>query len=54
MCLYARTNKVGSECSTDLGVTESEWEAMTEEERDDLVKEFLGDIFECWVKPAND
>lgn len=37
-----------------LGVTESEWEAMTEEERDDLVKEFLGDIFECWVKPAND
>lgn len=33
MMLYASTNKVGSECSTDLDVTEEEFNAMTEEEK---------------------
>lgn len=48
--LKARTNNVGSECSTELGFTESEWKEMSEEERDIIVKEFLGNIFECWTE----
>lgn len=50
MILTARTNNVGSECSTELGITESEWNELTTEEQDDIVKEFLGNIFECWVE----
>lgn len=30
MILYAATNNTGSECSTELDITETEWNALTE------------------------
>ncbi len=54
MMLYASTNKVGSECSTDLDITEEEFDAMTQEDQNDLIKEFLGDVLEYWVEAEDD
>lgn len=54
MYLKARTNNVGSECSTSLDITESEWKELSEKEQDELVNEYLGNIFECWVEPTSE
>lgn len=47
--LFARTDVDGSECSTELPVTHAEYAKLTDEERDYLVTEVLGDIVEIWT-----
>jgi hypothetical protein len=50
MILKAATNKVGSESICDLCVTEEEWEAMEEEERDQMIQEAMWDIINIWTE----
>jgi hypothetical protein len=50
MFLHAATNVVGSECDVDLGVTESEWDKMTEEKRQSIIGEFMSNVVETWVE----
>ena len=50
MYLHACTNKHGSESSTSLGVEKEEWEALSVEEQNDLIRESLGDIVDSWVE----
>ncbi len=50
MHLFVRTNAVGSECSTDLDVTKSQWDAMSEQEQQDLINEYRADVMESWVQ----
>jgi hypothetical protein len=54
MILHVRTNAHGSDCSTEIGLTESQWEKLSEEERDGAVREALGDVFESWVAPEGE
>ena len=54
MMLHVRTNAVGSECTTEIGLTESEWKKLSQEEQDQAVRESLGDVFESWVAPEGE
>lgn len=51
MILKAATNSIGSECETDLGVTQEEWEQLSEQEQQDLINEYKSDVLEIWVEP---
>ncbi|MDM3616534.1 DUF7167 family protein [Proteus mirabilis] len=37
MYLHASTNAVGSECSTELDITEDEWNKLSEEEQKQII-----------------
>jgi hypothetical protein len=50
MVLHAATNNVGSECQCELGVTETEWSLMSEQDQDALVNEFKANVLETWVE----
>lgn len=50
MYLYARTNNSGSKCGTELDITESEWNKLTEDERLQVIAEFTGDVVDLWVE----
>ncbi|MBX6968227.1 hypothetical protein EX217_11005 [Providencia rettgeri] len=51
MYLHAATNAVGSECSTELDITEDEWNKLSLEQQNQLVGEFMGNVCEWWVQP---
>ncbi len=53
MLLYARTNNQGSTCSTDIGYTESEWAKLSENERQEIIAEYTGDVVDLWVQPED-
>ena len=50
MILKAETNKVKSKCECDLPVTKQEWDAMTEDERRDLIDEYMDNVVCVWVE----
>ncbi|EMT5586378.1 TPA: hypothetical protein U2M30_001148 [Providencia stuartii] len=50
MYLYARTNNSGSKCGTELDITESEWNKLTEDERLQVIAEFTGNVVDLWVE----
>lgn len=51
MYLHAATNAVGSECSTELDITEEEWNKLSLDKQNQLVGEFMGNVCERWVQP---
>lgn len=50
MHLFVRTNAVGSECNTNLDVTKKQWDAMSEQEQQDLINEYRADVMDSWVE----
>ncbi|MBU5404031.1 DUF7167 family protein [Proteus mirabilis] len=44
MYLHASTNNIGSECKTELDITEDEWNKLTEKEQDQLIGEFIANV----------
>ena len=50
MYLVASTNNTGSDCDTPLDITEGEWVALNDEERGQLIGEFMGDVVDIWVE----
>lgn len=50
MILYVATNNTGSECSTELDITETEWNALTEDEQRKLINEYMYDVCSWWVE----
>ncbi len=51
MYLHAATNAVGSECSTELDITEDEWNKLSLEQQNQLISELMADVCEWWVQP---
>jgi hypothetical protein len=47
--LYVETNKQGSRCETGLGISKAEYAALTEEEKQQLINEFLSNVMDTWV-----
>ena len=51
MHLVVSTNSLGSECDTDLDITEDDWNNLTEMEQQGLIRESLPDITDIYVMP---
>ena len=49
MILRAATNKVGSECSCDMGITREEWDKMPSEEQNQYINEYMSNVVDVWV-----
>lgn len=54
MCLYAHLYCSNARGCTDLGITKSEWEAMNEDERQEIIGQFMANIVDVWVAPKED
>lgn len=52
MYLHASTNNVGSECKTELDITEDEWNKLSEKEQDQLIGENIANVCDWWVQPG--
>lgn len=50
MHFCVRTNATGSECNTNLDVTKKQWDAMSEQEQQDLINEYRADVMDSWVE----
>ena len=50
MFLHMSTDCANSECSTDMGITKSNWEALSEEDKADMINELIGNIGEIWTQ----
>ncbi len=50
MILKASTNNVGSECEVELGISEDEWNSLSELEQTQMVNEMKFDIMDMWVE----
>ena len=46
---HGSTNNQGSECETDLDITEEDWNDLTEMAQQDLIRESLPDITDIYV-----
>ncbi|PQQ22296.1 DUF7167 family protein [Photorhabdus hindustanensis] len=49
MILKAQTNMIGSMSQTELNITEAEWKGMTDEERQQIINEFMSTVVDVWV-----
>ncbi|MCB6146743.1 hypothetical protein LHK12_22300 [Providencia rettgeri] len=52
MVLVARTNKVGSDSETGLGMTEAEWN-QTESEQGVIISDAIESLIDYWVQPED-
>lgn len=50
MVLVARTNKVGSDSECGLGITEDEWDKLTEEEQSGYINTAIDNLVDWYVK----
>ncbi|EKB01218.1 DUF7167 family protein [Proteus mirabilis] len=50
MYLHASTNAVGSECSTELDITEDEWDKLTEDEQSEYINTAIDNLVDWYVK----
>ncbi|MGF7480882.1 DUF7167 family protein [Providencia sp. SP181] len=53
MVLVVRTNKVGSDSETGLGMTEDEWNQLTESEQGVIVSDAIESLIDYWVQPED-
>lgn len=53
MILHIKTEMRGSEVSCPMGVTESEWQAMSEDEQVNMMLQYLPNIADWWAAPAD-
>ncbi len=51
MVLVARTNKVGSDSEVGLGMTEEEWNKLTNSEQGVIIGDGLETLVDYWVQP---
>lgn len=49
MVLHVSTDAVGSECTVDLGYTESEWNSLSEDQQNEAISEMRGNLMDEWV-----
>ncbi|MFG0738190.1 DUF7167 family protein [Proteus terrae] len=54
MYLYAHLYCSNARGNTEIGVTESEWEAMSEDEQQEIIGQFMANIVDLWVAPKED
>ena len=54
MHLFAATDRQGSECSTELGISEEEWLRLSEAEQTDIINEFKGNILDIWTQAIDE
>ncbi|OCQ53612.1 hypothetical protein Ppb6_01238 [Photorhabdus australis subsp. thailandensis] len=54
MILKAQTNMIGSMSQSELNITETEWKGMTDEERQQIINEFMSTIVDIWVETADE
>ena len=50
MHLIVSTNNAGSQCETDLDITEDEWCDLTEMAQQELIRESLPDVADIYVE----
>lgn len=48
--ITARTNANGSDCSEEFEIPDEEWTAMSEEEKEEYCKEYLGNLIEWFFE----
>lgn len=53
MIFHVSTDKFGSETSRGIGYTKSEWEALTEDEQNSIMNEFLWESVDAWAEEDN-
>ena len=49
LVLHVSTNRVGSECTEELGYTKEEWAALTIREQDNIVHEVMLNVANIWI-----
>lgn len=54
MYLYARLYCSSVRGNTGIGVTESEWEAMSDNEQQEIMWQLIANIVDIWVAPKED
>lgn len=54
MHLYAHLYCSNTRGDTELGITESEWEAMSEDEQQEIIGQCMANIVDMWVAPKED
>ena len=54
MYLHAATDKVNSECSVCLDITEEEWNTLSDEDQQDLIDDFMSSVVDIWVDTSEE
>ena len=54
MHLYAHLYCSNTRGDTELGITESEWDAMSEDEQQEIIGQYMANIVDMWVAPKED
>ena len=46
MYVHVKTDSIGSECSESMGISESDWNELSEREQQDCIEDFIKSITE--------